>query len=131
VACRLRRCHVETLSRVLRPPGKGQSIDWPTDNPSSAAPTGASTETCAGEPSISWGYTSRRRRSALLVVSTQMTSLPILTTFAGTSDGARTSARNSSDSSWSATEDSVASGEASSAFEPLAIALGKDQGWGC
>ena len=34
-----------TRSRSARPPGACQSIAWPTDSPSRALPTGASTET--------------------------------------------------------------------------------------
>src|SRR5690606_26857234 len=84
-----------TSRRVLRPPGIGQSIDWPTRRPSRALPTGARIETLSGLPSASRGYTRVSSRSAPEASRKRAVEFMVIAS-GGMSCGSRTSARASS-----------------------------------
>src|SRR5450830_807032 len=75
----------------------GQAILSPTDKPSSALPTGASTEMRSAWPSTSFGYT-RVRQNSSLFSTVKRTVEFIVTTVGGISCGSSTSARPSSSS---------------------------------
>ena len=75
----------------------GQAMLSPTDRPSSALPTGASTEMRSAWPSTSFGYTSVRQNSSLFSTVKRTVEF-IVTTVGGISCGSSTSARPSSSS---------------------------------